>query len=369
MSDTTRVVVLLGGKSTEHEVSLQSAKNVIEAIDPARYEVIPVGIDKQGRWFLCDLDDYLAYPDDPRRIRLKCIESRRLALIPGEPRHPLVRIPGGESIGPVDVVFPVLHGPMGEDGTVQGLLKTADVAFVGAGVLGSSMGMDKSVMKRILMQAGIPVARCQTVEWYERNLLDFDGTAADLGLPLFVKPANMGSSVGVGKAFDRNSFEQTVSDAFRFDTRILVEEYIQGREIECSVLGNENPRASLPGEILPRHEFYSYEAKYIDENGAGLVVPVDLPAETVERIRSISVECYKALQCEGMARVDCFLLDEGEVMINEINTIPGFTRISMYPKLWEATGIPYGELIHSLIKLGMERHAREKSLETDYSFK
>ncbi len=368
MSEITRVAILFGGKSAEHEISLQSAKNVIEAMDRSLYEIIPIAIDKQGRWFLCDLDDYLSHPDDPKMIRLKCPGGRRLALVPGEPEHPLVRIPGGESIGPLDVVFPVLHGPMGEDGTVQGLLKTADMAFVGAGVLGSSVGMDKTAMKSLLMDAGIPVARYFAVTWHEKGLLSFDRAASDLGLPLFVKPANLGSSVGVSKVLDRDSFEQAVRDAFRFDTRILIEEFIQGREIECSVLGNQGPSASLPGEILPHHEFYSYEAKYLDENGAGLIIPAELPLETTERIRELSIKSFKALMCEGMARVDCFLRENGEVIINEINTIPGFTRISMYPKLWEATGIPYPELIHRLIRLGIERHEREKALETSYSF-
>ncbi len=369
MSDISRVAILFGGKSAEHEVSLQSAKNVIEAVDRARYEVIPIGIDKKGRWFLCDLDDYLEQPDDPARIRLKCRDSERLALIPGEPGHPLVRMPGGESIGHLDAVFPVLHGPMGEDGTVQGLLKIADVAFVGAGVLGSSVGMDKVVMKRLLMDAGIPVARYRTVAWHDSDLLLFDHIASDLGLPLFVKPCNLGSSVGVNKAGDRESFDRAVREAFRFDTRILMEEFIPGREIECSVLGNENPLASLPGEILPNHEFYSYEAKYLDENGAALVIPAHLNSDTVERVRKLSVESFKALGCEGMARVDCFLRENGQVLINEINTIPGFTRISMYPKLWETTGTSYGELIHLLIQLAMERYDREKALETSYAFK
>ncbi|MFO7784691.1 MAG: D-alanine--D-alanine ligase [Thermodesulfobacteriota bacterium] len=368
MSDITRVAVLCGGKSAEHEVSLQSAKNVIEAIDRGRHEVIPIGIDKEGAWFLCDLDDYLVHPEDPKKIRLKCRDSERLALVPGAPGHPLVRMAGGGSIGPLDVVFPVLHGPMGEDGTVQGLLKTADVAFVGAGVLGSSVGMDKVVMKRLLLDAGIPVARYRTVAWHEKELLLFDEIAADLGLPLFVKPVNLGSSVGVGKAGDQDTFEYAVREAFRFDTRILIEEFIPGREIECSVLGNEHPKASLPGEIVPRHEFYSYKAKYIDENGAGLVIPAELPSETVERIQALSMESFKALRCEGMARADCFLRENGEVVINEINTIPGFTRISMYPKLWEATGISCPDLIHRLIRLGIERHEREKALATSYSF-
>ena len=366
MSHSTRVAVLLGGRSAEHEVSLQSAKNVIEAMDRDRYEPVPIGIDKTGAWFLCDPDRCLVHPDDPKRIRLNCREDDRLALVPGRPGHPLVRIAGREPVGRVDVVFPVLHGPMGEDGTVQGLLEMVDVPFVGAGVLGSSVGMDKVVMKRLLQDAGIPVARYRTAAWHEADHVDFDRISADLGLPLFVKPANLGSSVGVSKAGDRGAFERAVKEAFRFDIRILIEECIRGREIECSVLGNERVSASLPGEILPRHEFYSYEAKYIDENGAGLVIPADLPGEAVERIQALSMEAFKALRCEGMARVDCFLLESGEVVINEINTIPGFTRISMYPKLWDATGVPYPELIHRLIQLALERHERRGSLETSY---
>ncbi|MGD8387305.1 MAG: D-alanine--D-alanine ligase [Desulfobacteraceae bacterium] len=368
MSEPIRVAVLLGGKSAEHEVSLQSAKNVIEAIDRTRYEVVPVGIDKQGAWFLCDPSSYLFHEDDPKRIQLNVSSAEQLAIVPGKPRHPLIRLRDGASIGPIDAVFPVLHGPMGEDGTVQGLLKMAEVAFVGAGVLGSAVGMDKVVMKRLLMDAGIPVARYCTAAWHEREGLDFNAIRDRLGLPLFVKPANLGSSVGVNKADDRQGFERAVQDAFRFDVRILIEECIQGRELECSVLGNEHPKASLPGEILPRHAFYSYEAKYIDEDGAGLVIPAELPIESVERIQALSIEAFKALGCEGMARVDGFLREDSEVVINEINTIPGFTRISMYPKLWDATGVPYPELIHQLIQLGMERYEREKALETSYAF-
>jgi len=368
MSQPTRVAVLLGGKSAEHEVSLQSAKNVIEAVDRTRYEPVPIGIDKEGGWHLCDPSGYLDHADDPKRIRLRLHTGDRLALVPGRPGHPFVRLSTRDSIGTVDVVFPVLHGPLGEDGTVQGLLEMADVAYVGAGVLGSSVGMDKAVMKRLLMDAGIPVARYRTAAWHEKDRLDFDEIRGELGLPLFVKPANLGSSVGVSKVDDRAGFERAVDDAFRFDNRILVEESIQGREIECSVLGNEAPEASVAGEILPRHEFYSYEAKYIDENGAGLVIPADIPPQALDLVQRRAIEAFRALWCEGMARVDCFLQENGEVVINEINTIPGFTRISMYPKLWDATGLPYPELIHRLIRLAMERHEREKALETSYSF-
>lgn len=365
MPHKIRIAVLLGGRSAEHEVSLQSAKNVIEAIDRARYSVVPIGIDKTGSWFLCKENDFLENPDDPRRIRLKINKNERLAILPGMGGHAFVRSTDGKSIGPIDVVFPVLHGPLGEDGTLQGLLKIVDMPFVGAGVLGSSVGMDKVVMKRLLMNSGVPVARYLAAWWHEKKDLDFERISRDLGLPLFVKPANLGSSVGVGKVSDSRGFEKAVADAFRFDNKILIEEFISGREIECSVLGNEDPVASVAGEILPRHDFYSYEAKYIDEDGAGLEIPAQLAPGTLGRVQSLSIEAYKALQCEGMARVDGFLKADDDFVINEINTIPGFTRISMYPKLWDASGIPYPELIHRLIQLAIDRHDREKMLETD----
>jgi D-alanine-D-alanine ligase len=263
------------------------------------------------------------------------------------------------------VVFPVLHGPFGEDGTVQGLLKLANIAFVGAGVLGSAIGMDKDVMKRLLRDAGIPVVRFMVANRYSSNGIDFDDVRDQLGLPLFVKPANLGSSVGIHKVNDRDEFERAVRDALNYDNKILIEECIKGREIECSVLGNDNPIASVPGEILPRHEFYSYEAKYLDENGAVLEIPAKLPAETSERIRQLATKTFTVLCCEGMARVDFFLRNDEEIIVNEINTIPGFTRISMYPKLWEATGISYSDLIDRLIQLAIERFAGEKRLKTD----
>jgi D-alanine-D-alanine ligase len=265
----------------------------------------------------------------------------------------------------LDVIFPVLHGPFGEDGTVQGLLKLANIAFVGAGVLGSAVGMDKDVMKRLLRDAGIPIARFIAVSRYSSKQTGFDDVRGRLGLPLFVKPANLGSSVGIHKVSHRNQFERAVRDAFNYDNKILVEECINGREIECSVLGNDKPIASVPGEILPRHEFYSYEAKYLDENGAVLEIPAKLLPDTAERIRQLAIQTFSVLCCEGMARVDFFLRNGKEIIVNEINTIPGFTRISQYPKLWEATGISYTELIDRLIQLAIERFEREKRLKTD----
>jgi D-alanine-D-alanine ligase len=364
MAKKIRVGILFGGRSAEHEVSLQSAKNIIDAIDTNKYEVVLIGIDKRGQWHL----------NKERHFLLPAVESglpelpekgENLALVPGKEAEQLVALSGEKRLGRLDVVFPVLHGPFGEDGTVQGLLKLANVAFVGAGVLGSAVGMDKDVMKRLLRDAGIPIVRFIAAIRYSSKQIAFDEAQARLGLPLFVKPANLGSSVGISRVRDREEFERAVREAFRYDQKILIEECIKGREIECSVLGNDKPIASVPGEILPRHEFYSYEAKYLDENGAVLEIPAKLPPETSERIRQLATKTFTVLCCEGMARVDFFLRNGEEIIVNEINTIPGFTRISMYPKLWEATGISYSELIDRLIKLALERFQREQRLKTD----
>jgi D-alanine-D-alanine ligase len=275
-----------------------------------------------------------------------------------------VALSGQQRLGWLDVIFPVLHGPFGEDGTVQGLLKLANVPFVGAGVLGSALGMDKDVMKRLLREAGIPIARFIATSRYSSEEIDFDYAQGRLGLPLFIKPANLGSSVGIHKVKDREGFERAVSDAFNYDNKIVIEEYIAGREIECSVLGNNNPIASVPGEVLPRHEFYSYEAKYLDENGAVLEIPAKVSAEISDSMRQLAIRTFSVLCCEGMARVDFFLRNDSEIIVNEINTIPGFTEISMYPKLWEATGVSYRDLIDKLIELALERFEREKRLKT-----
>jgi D-alanine-D-alanine ligase len=364
MAKKIRVGILFGGRSSEHEISLQSAKNIIDAIDTNKYEVVLIGIDKKGQWHVNERSRFLlpavesGLPEVPEK-------GENLALVPGKKDEQLVALSGQQRLGPLDVIFPVLHGPFGEDGTVQGLLKLANVAFVGAGVLGSAVGMDKDVMKRLLRDAGISVARFIAANRYSSKQIGFDQVRALLGLPLFVKPANLGSSVGISRVKDREEFERAVREAFHYDHKILIEECIKGREIECSVLGNDNPIASVPGEILPRHEFYSYEAKYLDENGAALEIPAKLPSETSERIRQLAIKAFTVLCCEGMARVDFFLRNGEEIIVNEINTIPGFTRISMYPKLWEATGISYSELIDRLIQLALERFQREQQLKTD----
>ena len=279
---------------------------------------------------------------------------------------PLVQLSGRQTAVAVDVIFPVLHGPFGEDGTVQGLFKLANVPFVGASVLGSAVGMDKDVMKRLLRDAGIRTARFVVLERSASAETEFEDLQHQLGLPFFIKPANLGSSVGIHKVKDKEQFVRAVEDAFRYDSKILIEEFVPGREIECSVLGNEKPMASLPGEIIPRHEFYSYEAKYMDENGAFLEIPAKLPADIIKEVQDIAIKAFKALCCEGMARVDFFLRDNREVVVNEINTIPGFTKISMYPKLWEASGISYADLIDRLIQLALERFEREKKLKTSF---
>jgi len=363
MGKKIRVGIMFGGRSAEHEVSLQSAQSIIEAIDRHKYDVTLIGIDKQGRWFLADEKNYLDHPENPGAISLVA-GTDELALVPGEDERKLMRVSGRGLVDSLDVVFPVLHGTYGEDGTMQGLLKLADVPFVGAGVLGSAVGMDKDVMKRLLRDAGLPIPKFMIFTSGGRNAIRYDAVTAELGSPVFVKPANCGSSVGVNKAKNAAEFEKAVDDAFRFDHKIIVEETITGREIECSVLGNEDPVASVPGEIMPSHEFYSYEAKYIDGKGATLSIPADLPGDVAESVRKTAVEAYRTLCCEGLARVDMFLTADGRVLVNEINTLPGFTKISMYPKLWEATGLTYGELIDRLIGLAIRRHERDSCLKT-----
>ncbi|MDE2998290.1 MAG: D-alanine--D-alanine ligase [Gemmatimonadota bacterium] len=360
-----RVGVLFGGKSAEHEVSLESARNVVEAIDSSRYDLVLIGIDRAGTWRL----------STPSRLHVQAAGSALPALTAGHadervtlvPRDSggahLVRSSDNRSLDALDVVFPVLHGPFGEDGTIQGMLKLADIPFVGAGVLGSAVAMDKDVMKRLLREAGIPTPDFVAFPRSGAEI-DFDAVVGRLGLPVFVKPANLGSSVGVSRVDGRETFANAVELAFQYDGKILIEADAGGREIEVSVLGNDDPIASVPGEIIPRHAFYTYEAKYIDENGAGLVIPADLPDATVQRVQTLAVQAFTVLCCEGMARVDCFLRGDDEVLINEINTIPGFTRISMYPKLWEASGISYTELVDRLIQLAFERHRREQRLRT-----
>lgn len=363
MAKKIRVGILFGGKSAEHEVSLQSAKNVADAIDKNKYDVLLIGIDKTGHWLLPNQSQFLLNASDPKLIKLNKENEQSVTLVP-QSGGELTNLSDKNSRAAIDVVFPILHGPFGEDGTVQGLLKLAGVPFVGAGVLGSAVGMDKDVMKRLLRDAEIPIGRF--LAFGQEDEIQFEDVKDKLDLPLFIKPANLGSSVGVSKAKNKEEFEQGVRAAFEYDTKILIEEFIEAREIECAVLGNQNPIASGIGEVIPSHEFYSYEAKYIDEKGAVLEVPAKISDDIRENARELAVQTFKALSCEGLGRVDMFLKSDGSLLVNEINTIPGFTKISMYPRLWEASGVSYPELINRLIELAIERFQREQKLKSSY---
>ena len=359
MKKKLRVAILFGGKSAEHEISVISARNIVSAMDPKKYEIVSIGIDKQGCWFFDEGARLLRSSD---KVRVEFRSRNPTAVLPGVTATPIVT--PRRRLGEVDVVFPVLHGPFGEDGTVQGLLKLANLPFVGSGVLGSAVGMDKDVMKRLLRDAKVPIAKFLVFERSEASRINLAAVKRVLGFPFFVKPANLGSSVGISKVSANKQFDSAITEAFRYDSKVLIEENIPGREIECSVLGNENPIVSLPGEIITRHDFYSYDAKYLDEKGAQLVIPAALPKNIVKAIQGLAVRTFKTLACEGMARVDFFLRDNREIFVNEINTIPGFTQISMYPKLWAASGIPYSKLIDRLIQLALERFRKEKELRT-----
>lgn len=362
-----RVGVLFGGKSAEHEISLLSAQSVIDSLDKKKYEVVLIGINKAGEWFLHDDRDHcLLHAEDPKRICLTA-PKENVALVAKKAGNPLVSLSGGRLDRAVDVIFPVLHGTYGEDGTIQGLLKLANIPFVGAGILASAVGMDKDFMKRLLRDAGIPIAKFLTLYAHTIQKTSFEEIEAVVGVPFFVKPANAGSSVGISKVNHKQDFFQKVAFALEFDHKILIEETIVGREIECAVLGNEEPVASLPGEIIPQHEFYSYEAKYLDDQGALLEIPAKLTQAQVEAIQALAVKAYQVLGCEGMARVDMFLRKNGEILVNEINTIPGFTKISMYPKLWAASGLAYPELLDRLIELALQRFQKEGTLKTRVS--
>jgi D-alanine-D-alanine ligase len=336
VSKRVRVAVLLGGRSSEHEISLESARSVLEALDPERYETVAVEIGRDGRWELGTGSD----------------DGSVAETLP----VPTAKVPA--TLGEVDVVFPVLHGPFGEDGTVQGLLELAGVPYVGAGVLGSALAMDKDVFKAVMRDRGIPVTR---------NITLRQGQAPEnpFGYPVFVKPARLGSSVGISKVNSEDELGPAVELAFRHDEKVLVEEFVSGVEVECGVLGNEKPLASLPGEIVSHGfegaDWYDFSAKY-DEGGMDLVVPPRLPQETIERVQDLAVRSFVAGECEGMARVDFFVRDDGEVLLNELNTIPGFTATSVYAKLFEASGVPYAELVDRLVQLALERHERRSRL-------
>jgi D-alanine-D-alanine ligase len=354
--------ILLGGKSAEHEISLISALNVYNSLDKKKYNAVLIGIDKKGKWFLQD-KSFSTNSLDPQKVKLKK-SNKQLAIIAGQDRGQLMQISNKKTIH-LDAIFPVLHGTYGEDGTVQGLLKLLNIPFVGVDLLGSSICMDKDVAKKLLTQAKIPNSKFLT--FTKEDKISFVKVKKELGLPLFIKPANMGSSVGINRVDNEKEFNFAVKNAFQYDHKIIIEEFIKGREIECAVLGNENPQGSLIGEIItPQGKFYSYDAKYVDEKGAILEAPAQLSKVVMKKVQDLAVRAFQTLECEGMSRVDMFLTPSGKLYVNEINTIPGFTSISMYPKLWEKTGISQTKLIDRLITLALERSKKQTKLKTSF---
>jgi D-alanine-D-alanine ligase len=362
-----RVGIIFGGRSGEHEVSLRSAESVINAIDKSKYEVVPIGITHEGKWLIAGNARAML----PQAV-MGSATQQQVAIIGDPTKNGLMQLDdAGQTIKnkKLDVVFPVLHGTFGEDGTIQGLLEMAAVPYVGCGVLASSTGMDKVVMKQLFQQAGLTVC---PYEWFLRSAWEtlpnkiIKKISQSLGYPVFVKPANLGSSVGVSKADGKQELVAAINDAVRYDRRIIVEQAVNGREIEVAILGNDNPVASLPGEVITGHEFYDYEDKYID-NTSRTEVPAKLPQKTLARIQRDAIRAFQAVDGSGLARVD-FFVERGsnKIIINEINTMPGFTSISMYPKMWEASGVPYDELIDRLIELAIERHADRSRNLTSY---
>ena len=381
MTKRIRLGILFGGRSGEHEVSLTSASAVMKALDPEKYELVPVGITQEGRWrvgskalglLAATAGDNLAQRTAPLQTVLEEGRAVTPSVDPTGPKLlPIAKSSAAVNSRPeVDVIFPVLHGTFGEDGTIQGLLELADVPYVGAGVLASAAGMDKDVMKRLFRDAGLPVVPWEMVlrrEWEDDPAGVRRKIKERLRFPLFVKPANLGSSVGITKVHSPEEFQAGMDLAAQYDRKILVEKAVDAREIECAVLGNDQPEASLPGEIVPVNEFYDYEAKYIKE-GSQLLIPARLSRRQIKRVQELAVRAFKAIDGAGMGRVD-FLLDRknGKLFLLEINTIPGFTSISMYPKLWEATGVPYSKLLDRLVELALERHRDKHRTRYDYA--
>src|SRR3954452_21123079 len=384
-----RVGILFGGRSGEHEISLLSAASVFKAIDPNKYEVVPIGITKDGQWLTASDAERLLHGkagegarptlragDPDTTASAAVLQNGEAVVFPPEPHKSsmtpfqtdaTVRRASDRAIN-VDIIFPVLHGTFGEDGTIQGLLELADIPYVGAGVLGSAAGMDKDIMKSLFIAAGIPIVKHVTTlrsAWEKDSRKVEKLVSTKLKYPVFVKPANLGSSVGISKAHDRKELGPAIEDAAKFDRKIVIEEGVGGskekaREIECSVLGNDDPIASIPGEIVPVKEFYDYTAKYLDE-GSKLIIPAKLTKSQTKNVQELAIQAFKAVDCSGLARVD-FLMDPNtkKIYLNEINTMPGFTAISMYPKLWAASGVGYSDLIDRLIQLALERHEDKK---------
>lgn len=352
------IAIVFGGRSAEHDVSVISARNIVKAINKSKYEISLVGINKKGEWLSFENQEFLSGKE-------LFLEKEKKTLVIPYTQDEKFFIKIGETNKLIDVVFPILHGPFGEDGTIQGLFKLFNVPFVGPSVLGSAVGMDKDVSKRLMKEAGLPVSKFMVFRSEQKKDISFDKIKKNLGLPIFVKPANLGSSVGISKVENKREFAIAIKKAFIYDNKIIIEESVRGKEIECSIMGNEKPTASTIGEIIPNHNFYSYEAKYIDKDGATTAIPARISKKITKEIQKMAIKVFKVLCCEGMGRVDFFLTNEGRIFVNEINTIPGFTSISMYPKLWEKSGISYAKLIDKLIALAIDRYAKERKLRNE----
>ncbi len=363
-----KIGVLYGGRSGEHNVSLCSAASVVVALDKTKYDIIAIGIDRDGRWYVQDRPEIIPDKDFGKILSLKKRGTWLVNHFEKQNKLHIYNLEDPKEKVIIDLIFPVVHGTYGEDGTLQGLLELAMVPYVGVDVAGAAIGMDKDIAKRLLKEAGIPVVPWITVgkqQWKKQSKKILLDALSQLTLPLFVKPLCTGSSVGVVKVKQRKELAAAVDYAFQFDTRIMIEKGIDCREIECAVLGNDDPQASVLGEILPNHEFYSYEAKYLDPRGANMNIPAKVPARLSAAIRKCAVAGYKALNCNSMARVDFFLeKNTNQFYLNEINTLPGFTSVSMYPKLWEATGILYSKLLDRLIALAQDRHRGKMAVKT-----
>jgi D-alanine-D-alanine ligase len=367
-----RVGLVFGGRSGEHEVSLASANSVMSNLDKDKYEVVPIGITKEGSWLLGTKPTELLAAE--RSVDQAAeLEQTTAVTLTGDPRlRRLIPVQSDEQLrnnGALDVIFPVLHGTYGEDGALQGLLEMANVPYVGCGVLGSALGMDKEKMKILFRSVDLPVVDylvCRRHEWERSPQTVLNAIEQSFSYPCFVKPVNLGSSVGVNKAHDRQELEHAINAAAEYDRKIIIERAINCREVECSVLGNDEPLASVVGEVIPSNEFYDYRAKYID-NKSQIIIPAGIPQSTAEEIRRYSIQAFLVLELSGLARVDFFIDKEtGQVYLNEVNTMPGFTEISMYPKLWEASGLPYPQLLDRLFELAIERHADRQRNRTDF---
>jgi D-alanine-D-alanine ligase len=356
MSKKKKVAILYGGRSVEHGVSVNSARNIFEFIDKEHFEVLPIGITKSGQWFLTS------------NVTKDIEQGKALGLILDAQSPGFTLLSSGDRMK-ADIIFPVLHGTDGEDGSIQGLIKAMDIPMVGTGVLGSSVSMNKVVAKKLLKAAGLPVTRFVDYHYTEQGDINFEEVKKELGLPFMVKSASLGSSVGVSKVKDKASFVKAIEEAFKYDDALLIEEFVTGREIECAILGNTPPEASYPGEIVinKKYEFYTFDAKYVDPDAVRIDVPAELDKKVAEKIRQVCLKAYQALYCEDFSRVDLFLTKDGDIYINEINTIPGFTNSSMYPMMWKERGVSFTALISKLLNLAEERYNRSKRIEREFN--